>query len=260
VIAIQKSPATLGLIRAGEKHTNILAAAYDADPEIYQVGERIMEVRDSIYASEAVKAQLEACHHGKCCYCETVIPQPYAYSHVEHWRPKSSSRQERDEERVRPGYYWLAYSWDNLLWSCAFCNSSKSDLFPLEDPAARARHHGMRLEDETPSILKPDGDKDPRDHITFRREEPVGLTKLGRRTIEVLHLDSPKHELRLKHMADITRARELSIDLMDSSNPKLRQHAEHFRNFVETAVLPEMQYSAMVAVYLETNPLPDRVG
>ncbi len=217
-----------------------------------------MAIRRSIYASDAVKAELEACHHGKCCYCETLIPKPYAHSHVEHWRPKSSSRQARDQESIWPGYYWLAYSWDNLLLSCAFCNSSnKSDLFPLEEPAVRARHHGMRVEDETPTILKPDGDKDPLDHVTFHMEVPVGLTPLGLKTIEVLGLDSPAHELRLTHLADIRQAQEMSITLMGSVDPVARQWAVLWREFIEAAVRPEKPYSAMVATYLKANPLPD---
>jgi hypothetical protein len=216
-----------------------------------------MDVRTYIYASDAVKAELEACHHGKCCYCETLIPKPYALSYVEHWRPKSSSRQGLNEERIWPGYYWLAYKWDNLLLSCFFCNLSKSDLFPLDDPAARARHHGMRLEDEAPAVLKPDGDKDPADHITFHAEVPVGLTPLGRKTIEVLRLDSPAHELRLSRLAEIRKARDIFINLMGSVDPVARQLAETCRGFVEQAVRPEMPYSAMVVAYLQTNPLPD---
>src|SRR5207248_2110228 len=94
VIAISKGAAPLGLISAGEEHVEELCAAYDADPELYRRGKR-MAIRRSIYASDVVKAQLEASHHGKCCYCETLIPKPYAHSHVEHWRPKSSSRQGR---------------------------------------------------------------------------------------------------------------------------------------------------------------------
>jgi hypothetical protein len=45
---------------------------------------------------------------------------------------------------------------------------------------------------------------------------------------------------------------------MGNEDPKLRRHSEKFRTFVETAVLPEMQYSAMVAAYLNANPLPER--
>jgi uncharacterized protein (TIGR02646 family) len=258
LIAIQKGAAPPGLVQAGEKHTKELCDAYDADPELYRGGAP-MAIRRSIYASDEVREELEARHHGKCCYCETLIPKPYAHSHVEHWRPKSSSRQDPDEESVWPGYYWLAYSWDNLLLSCAFCNSNKKrDLFPLENPAARARHHGMRIEDETPAILKPDGDFDPRDHITFHMEVPVGKTALGRKTIEVLGLDSPAHEMRLTHLAHLQCAREMYINLMGSSDPIARHYAELCRKFVEVAVRPDKSYSAMIAVYLEANPLPDR--
>jgi hypothetical protein len=259
VIPIQKGTAPLGLVRAGQKHAKELCEAYDADPLLYGSARRKMAIRRSIYASKSVKARLEACHHGKCCYCETLIPKPYAYSCVEHWRPKSSWRQGRGQKSTWPGYYWLAYSWDNLLLCCVFCNSdnNKNDLFPLKDPAARARHHGMRVEDEEPAILKPDGDKDPRDHITFRGAEPVGLTPLGRKTIKVLGLDSPKHGLRRDYLEDIKKRRELSIHLMRSPDPIYRNYAEHARKFVEEAVLPDKPYSAMVAAFLEANPLPD---
>jgi hypothetical protein len=259
VITIHKGAAPPGLVHDGGEHARELCAAYDADPDLYVNRVQKMPIRRSIYASEAVKAELGACHYGKCCYCETRIPTPYAYPHIEHWRPKSSSRQGFEEASIWPGYYWLAYSWDNLLLSCAFCNSSnKSDLFPLEDPTVRARHHGMHIEDERPVILKPDGDEDPRDHITFHMEVPVGLTPLGRKTIEVLGLDSPAHEMRLTHLARIREAREISIGLMGSIDPTARHHAERFREFVEEAVRPEEPYSAMVAAYLAANPLPDR--
>lgn len=258
MIAIRKGAAPPGLIRAGGKHRDELCVAYDADPKLYRSGKR-MAIRKSIYASKAVKARLETCHRGKCCYCETLIPKPYADSHVEHWRPKLSSRQAIGEKSIWPGYYWLAYSWDNLLLSCAFCNRGrKRDLFPLKDPAARARHHGMRLEDEMPSILKPDGDENPRNHITFHEEKPVGLTPLGRKTIELLGLKSEAHEPRRTHLNVIRRSRQWSIDLMGSDDPKARQIGEEFRKLVEDAVRPEMPYSVMITAFLEANPLPDR--
>jgi uncharacterized protein (TIGR02646 family) len=216
-----------------------------------------MSVSDAIYASYAVKVALEVCHYGKCCYCETYVPKPFAYSHVEHWRPKGGSRQGRDAVRIRPGYYWLAYDWDNLLLSCAPCNSNKSDLFPLENPAARARNHRMRIEDEIPAILKPDGDRDPRDHITFRRETPEGRTELGKKTIEVLFLDTEMYdEPRRTHLKEIENKREWSIRMMGSIDPDSRNYAQILRRDVEEAVLPDKPYSAMVAAYLAVNPLP----
>ena len=65
-----------------------------------------------------VKNKLEDIYHCKCAYCETNITVS-GYSHVEHYRPKNE-------------YYWLAYSWDNLLLSCPKCNTNKGIKFPIK--------------------------------------------------------------------------------------------------------------------------------
>lgn len=70
---------------------------------------------DERYKTNDIKAALNDIYHGKCAFCETKSES----MHVEHFRPK------------RGGYYWLAYSWDNLLLSCPTCNTNKSDDFPL---------------------------------------------------------------------------------------------------------------------------------
>ncbi len=258
MINIYKGIAPSSLVSEGEEHARNLCATYDADPASYRDGTRLMEVSDSICKTDIVRAELEACHFGKCCYCETVIPKPFAHSHIEHWRPTNSSRQGRGETRTRPGYYWLVNSWDNLLLSCFFCNTTnKSDLFPLRNPPTRARHHGMRLEDEEPGILKPDGDQDLRDHITFAEDVPVGLTDLGRKTIQVLGLDSVKHSLRREVLAKIRNDRRELLDLMAINHPMAREIADQRRKSIEDAILPNKPYSAMVAAFLATYPLPE---
>jgi uncharacterized protein (TIGR02646 family) len=257
LIPIRKGAAPPGLIRSGSKYVQVLRDAYDAHPELYQTGKRLA-IRQSTYKTKAVKKALAKCHHGKCCYCETWIPEPYAHSHVEHWRPKSSSRQGRDDKSIWPGYYWLAYDWNNLLWSCAFCNSAnKGDLFPLVTPAARARNHRMSVDDETPAILKPDGLEDLREHIKYELDEVIGLTDLGKKTIEVLRLNSKFQGARLRHFATIRQARERYIHLVNSVDPKACEYAFQSRSLIEDAAKPEQPYSAMVSAYLETNPLPD---
>lgn len=70
---------------------------------------------DARYKMDDIKTALSNIYRGKCAYCETKTE----LMHVEHFRPK------------RGGYYWLAYSWDNLLLSCPTCNTNKSDEFPL---------------------------------------------------------------------------------------------------------------------------------
>lgn len=67
------------------------------------------------YKTEDIKNTLNLTYHGKCAYCESNEE----LLHVEHYRPKKI-------------YYWLAYSWDNLLLACFFCNIGKSKSFSIE--------------------------------------------------------------------------------------------------------------------------------
>lgn len=240
MIKIKKDEAPPDLVCAGNEHAMELCSNYKANPESYNSGQKKMAFRSTIY--QRVKPELENCHNGKCCYCETPLD---ANSEVEHWRPKSK-------------YYWLAYSWDNLLYCCSFCNKTKLDKFPLADPAMRATHHGMSIEDETPEILKPDGDSDPREHIKFHGDRPEGKPRgLGAKTIEVLGLDSPKHGLRTRHLAEIRLEYAICKRCTGSADPEERHNAATSRKFLEKARLPHMPYSAMVADFLEENPLPD---
>lgn len=70
---------------------------------------------DSRYKMADIKGQLNEMYLGKCAYCETYVEQMV----VEHYRPK------------RGGYYWLAFSWDNLLLACPTCNGFKREYFPV---------------------------------------------------------------------------------------------------------------------------------
>lgn len=76
------------------------ASSYVDDKNRYKVG--------------SVQKRLNKIYHLKCAYCEKkLLDSP---KHIEHYRPKSI-------------YYWLAYSWDNLLLSCGNCNSAKGNRF-----------------------------------------------------------------------------------------------------------------------------------
>ncbi|MCQ2744463.1 MAG: HNH endonuclease [bacterium] len=77
---------------------------------------------DERYKTDDIKTALNDIYHGKCAFCETKSES----MHVEHFRPK------------RGGYYWLAYSWDNLLLSCPTCNTNKGDDFPLAEGGMKA--------------------------------------------------------------------------------------------------------------------------
>jgi uncharacterized protein (TIGR02646 family) len=62
-----------------------------------------------------IKDQLGIETHGKCGFCETPTDASY-WGDVEHFRPKSV-------------HWWLAYCYDNFLYSCAPCNGAKSNNF-----------------------------------------------------------------------------------------------------------------------------------
>ena len=128
-----------------------------------------------------VYKSLGAPFFGKCVYCESNIDINHP-GDIEHWRPKNrvtdaSGRaievETEDGNTVRhPGYYWLAYEWRNLLFSCIDCNRpstakthgrriGKWDQFPVRD----FRANGIGEErHERPILLNPLED-DPADHL-----------------------------------------------------------------------------------------------
>lgn len=71
------------------------------------------------YKTTDIRSSLQIIYKGKCGYCE----QNARPMHVEHFRPKST-------------YYWLTYSWDNLLLACASCNSHKLNKFMIRGTLA----------------------------------------------------------------------------------------------------------------------------
>lgn len=74
-----------------------------------------------------VQEQLILLYHNKCAYCESKLVA--TYQEIEHYRPKKHPRSQQFHHEG--GYYWLAYSWDNLLLACRVCNNQKSARFPV---------------------------------------------------------------------------------------------------------------------------------
>lgn len=68
----------------------------------------------SRYKCDDIKKALKKLYNRKCAFCEVSSDD----LHVEHFRPKKI-------------YYWLAYSWDNLLLACPSCNGNKGSRFDI---------------------------------------------------------------------------------------------------------------------------------
>jgi len=100
------------------------------------------------YRHAEVKDLLVELFHGKCAYCEGTVSGGHD-GDVEHFRPKGAV--EVNGHVVKPGYYWLAASWENLFLSCMHCNqkrkhrdggtvvltAGKANKFPVADENGR---------------------------------------------------------------------------------------------------------------------------
>jgi len=146
----------------------------------YDNGLRKFSFKRNIYSSKIVKETLKKTQHNKCCFCESDFSH-VAAGDVEHYRPKGGWIQ-KNEKLNTPGYYWLAYDWDNLFLSCEICNRQfKKNYFPLST-GYRARNHKDDISKEFPLFIHPAKD-DPENHVMFNGEIAEALDRKGEITI-----------------------------------------------------------------------------
>jgi uncharacterized protein (TIGR02646 family) len=73
------------------------------------------------YKTEDIRNALIQIYKHKCAFCEQKMER----YNIEHYRPKNI-------------YYWLAFSWDNLILACPTCNGYKGTNFELEEGGIQA--------------------------------------------------------------------------------------------------------------------------
>lgn len=223
----------------------------EANQQAFENGERTFGFDNSLYGARSVKNALIKAQHGKCAFCESKI-RHVDHGDVEHYRPKGGFRQDSGDPLEQPGYFWLAYVWKNLFLACALCNQSfKRNLFPLGDPATRARSHLDDLAAEKPMLLHPADDESSaligfRDEITF----PIDDDSRAHATIEALGLNREElAEFRFDHLAPFRLLRQV-LPLLPGESEEAREIEELF----EQAVLPSAQYSSMTRAFLDDAP------
>jgi len=249
MIQLTKSAAAPSSLRRGVAATADNCDRFDADPGAYRSGEAEFVITGGIYGTQVVKRILKADQHDKCAFCEAIFDANVA-GDVEHYRPKGAVR--TDAGVLRPGYYWLGYVWANLSYACPDCNEyRKKDRFPLVVEADRVRDHHGNLADEQPLLLDPYGAKDPREHIIFHGEAPIGVTDEGAATIEVLALDRTKLARdRYRHLGHLSTLRESVLLLDGDLRPAAIDYVARVRAQLAAAVLPEAKFSAAAADHL----------
>lgn len=203
----KRAPASLrGPASPGRIELNSNKIRFNADP--------ISELKFDAYKRFDVKQALERIFNEKCAYCETRFGAN-SDGAVEHYRPKGRFIAEN-----RPGYWWLAARWDNLLLSCQHCNEGRGQIIvtlgmSMEEATRLHREslkkptHGKgsqfpirgvrRRPNREDALLIDPTRKDPRKHLYFPpdpgislavpRDTPTGPDTYGLATINVAALN-----------------------------------------------------------------------
>lgn len=237
----------------GKEQTERLTREYDASPADYDSRAKKFSFDSGLYGHATVKAALVLAQRKKCCFCESKVGMD---GDVEHYRPKAGFSQAKGSPIEGPGYYWLAYTWANLLLACAICNQRfKRSLFPLFDPARRARSHHDDVGQEDPLFINP-AETDPEQYISFRREIPyaVGGSPHGQATIDALGLGreilNERRRDRLQHLATL---HELVTLENESAPPDLLALIEKAKPLLADAVTADAEFAAMARAAARAN-------
>jgi uncharacterized protein (TIGR02646 family) len=232
-----------------------LREQYDANPEAYKG----WSFESGIYGAKSVKSALQKAQHDKCAFCESKVSH-IAHGDVEHFRPKAGYRQGPEDPLVQPGYYWLAYEWTNLLFSCQLCNQRfKRNHFPLTDPNRRARSHNDDISYEQPLLIDP-AVEDPAQFLEFRenRVYAIGNNARGETTIEIFGLNRKELvDMRLAWFLWFRELIPLVIQLINTREKIVRKAIKHpsseltedlnsINKRIEQFIGRSAQYTAMV--------------
>ena len=210
----------------------------------------------SIYGHEQVKRRLKELQHGKCCFCEAKITH-ISHGDVEHFRPKAGWVQ-ADEPLNRPGYYWLAYDWANLLLSCEICNQRfKKNLFPLNNPENRAISHHQSIADEEPLFIYP-CEENPEQFITFREEIPVAINGNLRGKVTIMSTGIDREELnsdRLTFLNMVLDIYDMARDCPSVPAKTKVKAVATIRKYYNDSRLDSTEYASMLRCFFKANPI-----
>lgn len=220
------------------------AIAHYSDPE------NTTAFKFSVYSDASVKTALKEMSHKKCAYCESKFLKTYV-GDIEHFRPKGEIEELKETNNSKPGYYWLAADWDNLLLSCRHCNQKskhqtadddrlrsmgKMNQFPLLDEAFRARLHtdDLKKEEEVRLLINP-CKEDPEEY--FKYDINIGIIKpKGRKllkkerakasidvfALQRMDLVQGREKKAIEISAQMQRVEDLMFDLEDFKDDPVR--------------------------------------
>lgn len=183
-------------IRRGQPPSVLAAVRRDNLVRLRGLGRAPKSAEIDGYGPPEVRSALRKAQHGKCAWCEDHVREKY--NDLDHYRPKAEADR-TPGSTDRHGYWWLAYDWDNLLYSCPDCNRppAKGIQFPLDRGSRALQPEQSPPGDELPLLLDPaDCNTHPASHIGFRdsssgwRAEPRAGSPLGALVIRTIKLNA----------------------------------------------------------------------
>ncbi len=211
--------------------------------------------RSSLYGHPTVRAALLRAQHDKCAFCESKVAH-IAPGDVEHFRPKAAV--EVGGTLVRPGYFWLAYDWDNLYASCPLCNQRhKRNAFPVM--GTRASVAAPNLSAERSIFIDP-GQEDPTAHIEFIDSVAHGKTARGQETIQALGLNRDALDDKRRTLVKLHRALLEALEsLIDRRDVQAKAATQAVLERLCAAMRDDAEYAAMNRSLIRAHPLAPRI-
>jgi uncharacterized protein (TIGR02646 family) len=253
VIRIHKSDAPAVLLLAGKKQRKAHCNSYSRHPQDYQSGTKVFNFDAKIYAHPSVKQALIDCQHQKCCFCEQIVGED---GDVEHFRPKRGYKQAPGKPLQRPGYYWLAYEWDNLFLACSGCNQRhKQNLFPLLNPDDRSIDH-KSPNYEQPLFIDPSQDN-PEDFISFQGERAIAINDNRRAQTTIANLKLNRRNLseaRLQYLKLLKVLDQLVRHAaINPEDAELQEIALEAQQAIVESIEDDAIFAAAARVAIQTN-------
>ena len=218
----------------------LMLADFKANPVLFNNGKYVFK---SGYGYQEFRDALERCQGPKCCFCE----KPIGGGQIEHFRPKAAWKQVIGSPLVRPGYYWLAFRWENMLISCGECNSSgrKGNLFPVVNPRGICY---LTCKTEVKTIINP-AEEDPSQFVSFNLDLPVAVNnnQRGIDNIEIFDLKSRGDlaSIRRDHLT-LYQAQKDIASLPHPYGAFTKAKIEKARKHLLVAQKPKQPFSGMI--------------
>jgi uncharacterized protein (TIGR02646 family) len=178
----------------------------------------------TVMPSKELKSYLAVEFNSKCVYCESHIDVTELGDH-ESFRPRRNAKG-INSEFSEDHYWWLAYEWQNIYYSCHTCNASKQSFFPVEGKRCRIQAPYKEVLEERNLLIDP-CNEDPERSIKYNRDGmAIPLNERAKITIDIIKLNR-KQLVSLRRTAlamlilslkDIKRSRGLIEDI--TNNPK----------------------------------------